>query len=141
MARETAEKLAAEAKASGDLKRAARTLGIEVKTSDRVTRDRPVPGLGPLRSLAGAFSLPEGAVSDAVEQGGNRVVFKVLARQAVDPNQISLGEREALRNQLVQEKRGFAWALYVEALQKRLKAEKVLEINEETRKRILGAKT
>ncbi|HSC77870.1 MAG TPA: peptidyl-prolyl cis-trans isomerase [Candidatus Acidoferrales bacterium] len=140
-ARETAEKLAAEAKAGGDLKRAARALGVEVKTSDRVTRDQPVPGLGPLRSLAGAFSLPEGAVSDAVEQGGNRVVFKVLARQTIDPNQISLGEREALRQQLLQEKRGFAWALYIEALQKRLKAEKVLEINEETRKRILGTKT
>ncbi len=141
LAREAAEKLAAEAKASGDLKRAARTLAIEVKTSERVTRDQPVPGLGPLRSLAGAFSLPEGALSDAVAQGDTRVVFKVIARQAADPNLLSAGEREALRNQLIQEKRGFAWALYMEALQKRLKAEKVLEVNEETRKRILSQKS
>jgi len=140
-AREAAEKLAAEAKAGGDLKRAARTLGVEVKTSDKVTRDQPVPGLGALRSLAGAFSLPAGAVSDAVAQGDNRVVFKVIARQPADPSLLAPGEREALRNQLLQEKRGFAWAVYVEALQKRLKAEKVLEINEATRKRLLGQKT
>ena len=69
------------------------------------------------------------------------MVFKVVARVGADPSQMSLAEREALRQQLLQEKRGFAWSLYVEALQKRLKAEKVLEINEETRKRILGQKS
>jgi hypothetical protein len=100
-----------------------------------------VAGLGPLRSLAGAFSLPEGAVSDVVEQGDNRVVFKVVARLAVDPSQMSFAERAALQQQLLQEKRGFAWSVYVESLQKRLKAEKVLEINEETRKRILGQRS
>ncbi len=140
MAREAAEKLAAEAKAGGDLKRAARALGIEVKTSDNVTRDQPVPGLGALRSVPGAFSLPAGSVSDAVAQGGNRVVFKVVAHLQADPNQMTPAEREALRNQLLQEKRGFAWAVYLEALKKRLKAEKVLEINETTRKRLLGQK-
>ncbi|HXE74504.1 MAG TPA: peptidyl-prolyl cis-trans isomerase [Candidatus Xenobia bacterium] len=140
-AREAAEKLAAEAKASGDLKRAGKALGIEVKTSEKVTRDRPVAGLGPLRSLTGAFSLPEGAVSNVVEQGGNRVVFKVVARVSADPGQMSLAEREALRQQLLQEKRGLAWSVYIESLQKRLKAEKILEINEETRKRVLGQKS
>ncbi len=140
MAREAAEKLAAEAKGGGDLKRAARALAIEVKTSDNVTRDQPVPGLGALRSLPGAFSLPAGSVSDAVAQGGNRVVFKVVAHLQADPNQMTPAEREALRNQLLQEKRGFAWSVYLEALKKRLKAERVLEINETTRKRLLGQK-
>ena len=54
---------------------------------------------------------------------------------------ITWGEIDAATLKLLQEKRGLAWSVYVEALQKRLKAEKVLEINEATRKRILGNKS
>jgi len=137
LAKETAEKIAAEAKESGDLKRAAQRAGLELKVSPPITRDRALPELGPANNLGPVFTLPVDTIGEPLAVGDNRVVFKVTARTEFDASQVPRFQQEQLRTQLLQEKRALTWALYMEALEKRLKAEGVLEINEKLKADLL----
>ncbi|MGH9896674.1 MAG: hypothetical protein ACREA0_32680, partial [bacterium] len=71
--------------------------------------------------------------------GDNRVVFKVTARTDFDPATLPRFQQEQLREQLLQEKRALTWLVFMEALEKRLKAEGVLEINEKLKAELLAA--
>ena len=140
MAKQTAEKIVAEAKENGDLKRAAQRAGLAVKLSQPLTRDRSMPELGPATNLAPVFTLPLNSVGEPLAVGDNRVVFKVTARTELDASQLSRSQQDQLRVQLLQEKRGLTWLLYMEALEKRLKAEGVLTVNEKLKQELLAQK-
>ncbi len=68
----------------GDLKAAAKTLGLEVKTADFFSRDGAAEGIGPGRALNEAFEKPDGTVIGPVMVGGQTVFGKVVERQAAD---------------------------------------------------------
>ncbi len=140
LAKETAAKMAAEAKASGDLKRTAQRAGLELKVSPPLTRDRALPELGPASNLGPVFTLPLNSVGEPLAVGDNRVVFKVTARTEVDASRLSRSQQDQLKEQLLQEKRGLTWLLYMEALEKRLKADGVLTINEKLKQELLAQK-
>ncbi len=138
LAQETAAKIAAEAKKNGDLKRAAQRAGLQVQISQPLTRDRGMPELGPASNLGPVFTLPLNTVGEPLAVGDNRVVFKVTARSESDAGQLPRFQQEQLRNQLLQEKRGITWLVYMESLEKRLKDDGVLEINEKLKAELLA---
>ena len=140
LAKETAEKIAAEAKESGDLKAAAKRAGLQATVSQPLTRERSMPELGPATNLAPAFTLPLNSVGEPLAVGDNRVVFKVTARTEFDASQVPRFQQEQLKQQLLQEKRGLTWLIFMESLEKRLKAEGVLEINEKLKQELLAQK-
>jgi len=140
LAKETAGKIAAEAKESGDLKRAAQRAGLQATVSQPLTRERSMPELGPATNLAPAFTLPLNSVGEPLAVGDNRVVYKVTARTEFDASQVPRFQQEQLKQQLLQEKRGLTWLIFMESLEKRLKAEGVLEINEKLKQELLAQK-
>ncbi|MBZ5626824.1 MAG: peptidyl-prolyl cis-trans isomerase [Acidobacteriia bacterium] len=62
-----------------DLAKAAKSMGLEVKTSDEFTRSGTVEGLGSASSVMEAFSRPDGSVFGPVATGDATAVVKVIA--------------------------------------------------------------
>lgn len=138
-AREAAHRLAAEAEEAGSLRGPARRLGAAVERSEKFARNGFLPGLGSARDLAPvAFSLPAGGLSPALPVGGNWVVLRVLARQEVDLGRLTEEERKAIRNALLDQKRGLAWTVFQESLKKRMLADGTLKLNQAAINRITG---
>ena len=87
----------------GDLHAAAKTLGLEVKTTDFFSRDGAAEGIGPARSLADAFTKPDGSIIGPVSISGQTVVGKVVGRQEPDMSKLP-EQRQAIVTQLKQRK-------------------------------------
>jgi peptidyl-prolyl cis-trans isomerase D len=105
--------LAAEAKQSGNLATAAKSVGATVKTSDFVGRDGQIPDLGQLGQMAPqVFSLADGQVSNAINTGRNGIVIKLTGKQEPDAAQIAKNLPSA-REQMADQRREEVFAVYV----------------------------
>jgi hypothetical protein len=71
--------LLAKAKAAGDLKKAAKELGLEVKSPDEFTRTGAVEGVGSATTLADAFTKPVNTLIGPIPAQGSVVVAQVVA--------------------------------------------------------------
>ncbi|HLG96252.1 MAG TPA: peptidyl-prolyl cis-trans isomerase [Bryobacteraceae bacterium] len=87
----------------GDLHAAAKSMGLEVKTADFFSRDGAAEGIGPARSLADAFTKPDGSIIGPVSVAGQTIVGKVVARQEPDMSKLP-EQRQAIVTQLKQRK-------------------------------------
>src|SRR5581483_1131018 len=77
------QELSDRAKADHDLKKAAKELGADYKTSDFVLPDGQVPDVGSMTgSAAVAFTLKPGEISGPIDAGNTGVVLSVTDRQA-----------------------------------------------------------
>jgi peptidyl-prolyl cis-trans isomerase D len=99
-----AQELADKAKAmNGDLQKAAKAMGLEVKTSSDVTRSGAVEGLGSSSLIADAFTKPVGSIIGPVSIPDAKAVIKVLSH--VDADAAALGpQRDTIREQLKAQK-------------------------------------
>jgi peptidyl-prolyl cis-trans isomerase D len=139
LARDAAAKFASAAQERGGFKAAARGATRDIVAPEKFGRLGAVPGLAASREVAAlAFTLPVGAVSVPVSAGDSWIVFHVLERQEIKPEQITPDEREAIQNLLLQQKRALAWTLFSTSVKKRLMAEGKLRVNEAAVKRLLG---
>jgi peptidyl-prolyl cis-trans isomerase D len=103
LARKTSE-LSEKAKADGnDLTKAAKEMGIPVKSSDLVGRTGQVPDVGQLASAApGLFDLNAGQVSAPIDTARSGIVAKILDKQQPSTDEIAKNldqTRETLLNQ------------------------------------------
>jgi len=103
LSRKTSE-LSEKAKAGGnDLAKAAKEMGIPVKTSDLVGRTGQVPDIGQLASVApGLFDLSVGQVSAPIDTSRTGIVAKILDKQQPTADDIAKNldsTRETLLNQ------------------------------------------
>jgi peptidyl-prolyl cis-trans isomerase D len=83
----------------GDLKAIAKSMGLEVKTTDLFTRNGAVEGLGSAAYLGDAFAKPVGSVIGPVFAGSVTIVGTVAEKQSGDMTKFA-AEREGLLNQL-----------------------------------------
>jgi peptidyl-prolyl cis-trans isomerase D len=97
------QELTEKAKSIGDLEKAAKSMGFEVKTQDGVTRTGSVEGLGAANYLADAFNKPVGTLLPAISFPQYKAVVKVLNHDAPDPAGMA-AQVDALREQLKSEK-------------------------------------
>ncbi|MEP6915394.1 MAG: peptidyl-prolyl cis-trans isomerase [Acidobacteriota bacterium] len=119
-ARERATTVAAQAK-SGDLNAAAKAAGLEVKTTELIARGAPVPDIGASPAIdAAAFSLPAGGVSGPIVTDNGIVVVKVLEKKEATPAELATG-KEALRTELLNERRNQFYASYMGKARERMK--------------------
>ena len=135
LAKSRAEELARRAKSGGDLDKAAKTLGLEAKTSDLFSRTGSVNDLGGASQLGPAFSLAAGQSSDAVSLGANWTVYRVLERQQANPADLPKQEQD-IRQQLLDGRRTMAFEAFRTALDNRMRREGKLKLNAENLKRI-----
>jgi peptidyl-prolyl cis-trans isomerase D len=94
-----AQELVEKAKSMGDLDKAAKSMGLEVKTPAEVSRAGSVEGLGSANYIADAFTRPDGSVLGPLTVSGDKVVVKVLSHINADMGGLAV-QRDTLREQL-----------------------------------------
>jgi len=111
-ARQRAAAVAAQLK-SGNFEAAAKTAGLEAKTTELVARGAPMGDAGIDPAIdAVAFTLPAGAVSDPIRTENGAVVVKVLERKDITPQELKDG-REQLRSELTNERKNRFFSTYM----------------------------
>jgi peptidyl-prolyl cis-trans isomerase D len=104
LATEKSNKAADFAKSNGgDLKAAAKAVGLEVKTSAPFNRTGAAEGLGDARYLGDAFDKPVGTVIGPLNVGTQTVLVKIVGRTTADLSKIGQ-ERETIVMQLKRKK-------------------------------------
>jgi peptidyl-prolyl cis-trans isomerase D len=95
-----ANELAAKAQAmNGDLEKAAKSLGLEVKSPEAFSRQGAVEGLGQAGFVSQAFDKPVGAIFGPLPLSDGQVVGKVVSHLPADPSQFE-AQRLGLRDEL-----------------------------------------
>jgi peptidyl-prolyl cis-trans isomerase D len=79
----------------GDLKAAAKSLGMEVKSTDFFARNGAAEGIGAASYLGDAFDKPVGSIIGPINAGTQTVVAKIMERQEPDMSKLAQ-ERDAI---------------------------------------------
>jgi parvulin-like peptidyl-prolyl isomerase len=129
------QELSDRAKAGHDLKKAAKDLGVAVKTSDLVLPDGQVPEIGAMSNATAIFSLKPGEISGPITAGGNGVVAQLLDKQA--PGDQEFGEKkDGIRQSLLEAKQNDLFGLFVTNLRKDMEKSNRIKVNQEEMKNL-----
>jgi len=125
------QELSDRAKTGHDLKKAAKELGAEVKTSEFVGPDGQVPDIGSMTGQASvAFTLKPGDISGPIESGANGVVISLLEVQAPGDADFA-AKRDQIRDTLLQGKEQELFGLFVTNLRDQMEKAGKIKINKE----------
>jgi len=95
-----ANELVEKAKATGDLAKAAKSMGLDVKTSNEVDRNGNIEGIGAASYINDAFSKLDGTVVGPIGvPDGGTIVARVLSHTAADPAQLA-AQRSIIRDEI-----------------------------------------
>lgn len=134
MAKQKAAELSAKLKGSADFEKTAKAAGLEVKTTELITRDSPVPDLGVAPGVVdAAFKLPLNGVSDVITTDNGAAVFKVVEKQEVSPTDIT-SNRDAFRQELLTDRRNRFFSAYMVKAKQKMK----IEVNREALQRLIS---
>ncbi len=125
------QELSDRAKAEHDLKKAAKELGAELKTSEFVAPDGQVPDIGSMTGQAAvAFNMKPGDISGPITSGSNGVVIDVTDVQA--PSEADFAaKRDQIRDNLLQAKEQELFGLYVTNLREQMEKSGKIKINQD----------
>ena len=137
LAGQKAAEFAAKVK-SGDFKKQAQAMGLSVKESKDFTQQDYVEGVGSGSQLSAAFARAPGETSDVVSLGGNRVVFRVVARTPAAEVDLP-GQQDQIAEELLERKRNLAWEIYRQSLKQQLVSSGELKLNDAAMKKFLAA--
>ncbi len=127
LARTKAEDLAKRVKSGEKFEAAAKSLGLEAKTSDLLARSGSISGAVSGKQVAAAFQLKPGDVGAPLNVGANWFVFRVAEKQEPNPADFEKQKKE-LTDQVLQTKRSMAFEAFRTSLEARLKQEGKLQI-------------
>ena len=127
LARAKAEDLAKRVKAGEKFDAAAKSLGLEAKTSDLFARNGSISGAVSGKQVAAAFQLKPGEVGAPLNLGANWFIYRVAEKQEPNPADFEKQKKE-LTDQVLQAKRGFAFDAFRTSLETRLRQEGKLQI-------------
>ncbi len=135
--RQKANELFAKAQSmGGDLEKAAKEMGLEVKTSTDVDRAGAIEGVGSAASLSDAFTKPEGALIGPAAVTGGQVVAKIVARIPANLSDLP-AQNASIRDELKQKKTTDRAALFEAGLKKRLTEQGKLKIHQDVLTRLI----
>jgi peptidyl-prolyl cis-trans isomerase D len=134
--KKAAELLAKAQAMGGDLAKAAKEMGIEVKTSMDVNRSGAIEGVGSASSLPDAFVKPVGTLFGPVAVTGGRVVAKVVAQIPADLSELP-AQSSAIRDELRQQKSRERSTMFEDGLKKRLEAQGKLKVHQDAITRLV----
>jgi peptidyl-prolyl cis-trans isomerase D len=130
------QELSDRAKASHDLRKAAKELGATVKTSDLVLPDGQVPDVGSLSGAASSiFTLKPGEISGPINTGTNGIVPQLLEKQ-MPTDQDFAAKKGEIRQTLVDAKQNELFSLFVSNLRKEMEKSNKLKVNQEEMKNL-----
>jgi len=126
MSRERASALAGAFKS--DFAGAAKTAGLAVQSSELIARGAAFPEVGVSTPVeTAAFALGAGGVSDPIATDRGTVVVRVADKQGIDAAKFA-AERQQVREQMVQERKGQFFASYMTKAKQKM----TIDLNEET---------
>ncbi len=135
------QELSDRAKADHDLKKAAKELGAELKTSDFVLPDGQVPDLGSMSGAASvAFTLKPGDISGPIDSGNTGAVLSVTDRQA-PTDQDYAAKKDQIRDSLLQNKQGEVFGLFLGNLRETMEKSGKVKINQQELQALTKART
>jgi peptidyl-prolyl cis-trans isomerase D len=120
---------------SGDLAKAAKSMNLEMKTSDEVAREGSITGVGPVHELTNAFSLAVGKTGDPVFLGANWVVYRVADHQQPNPDDFAK-QASDIQQQLLEAKRQLVFESFRAALEDQLTKEGKLTFHNDVVKQL-----
>ncbi len=127
LAKAKAEDLEKKVKGGEKFDSAAKSLGLEAKTSDDLTRDGSIANVGSGKQLSAAFGLKDGELGSPTPLGGNWVVYQVVAKTEANMADFDKAKK-AITDKLLQDKRQLAFEAFRTSLDQRLKSEGKLKI-------------
>lgn len=128
LAGQKAQELVKDAKNGTAFDKAAKSLGLGVKTTDPITRTSQVGDVGPATELEAAFNMNEGQTGGPVLLNGNWVVYKVKSKQGASPEDFAKA-KDGLEKEILADKQQAAFEAFHDALQKRYEQEGKLAFN------------
>jgi peptidyl-prolyl cis-trans isomerase D len=120
----------------GDLEKAGKAMGIEVKTSMDVDRQGAIEGVGSASSVPDAFTKPDGTLLGPIAVPGGQVIAKVVAKTPANLGDLAK-QMGGIRTELKQKKVTDRSTMFEEGLKKRLVAEGKLKINQDVLARLV----
>jgi len=127
LAQTKAQELEKRVKAGEKFAAAAKTLGLDPKTSDPFARSGSVPNLGSGKQLAPAFSLKVGQLGAPLSLGSTWAVYQVVDRQEANPADFEKQKKD-ITDALLKQKRDLAFSAFQTSLNDRLKQEGKLKL-------------
>jgi peptidyl-prolyl cis-trans isomerase D len=124
----------------GDLAKAAKEMGIEVKTSSDVDRQGAIEGLGQATSLGDAFTKPVGAILGPVSVAGGQAVAKLVAKTPAVMTGFD-AQATTILTDLKQQKARDRAELFELGLKKRLEQEGKLKVHDDVVSRLVKSYT
>ena len=138
LAGEKAQKAAEMLKSNGgNLQAVAKSMGVEVKTSDFFTRAGAIEGVGSASYFADAFGKPVGAIFGPVGTGTLNVVAKVADKQKPDTVKMA-AERDSIVTELKNKKSEERLQLFHDSILSKLVSEGKVKIHRDVINRILA---
>ncbi|MCU1276220.1 MAG: PpiC-type peptidyl-prolyl cis-trans isomerase [Bryobacterales bacterium] len=122
---------------NGDLAKAAKSMGLEVKTPGPVDRSGAVEGLGQAGYVSQAFTKPDGAVFGPIALPDGRVIVKVLSHIAPDMSQLE-AQRSGVRDELKSKKARERNELFEAGLREQLIKEGKVKIHQDVVNRLVA---
>ena len=120
----------------GDLEKAGKSMGIEIKTSPDVDRQGAIESVGTASSIPEAFTKPVGSLLGPLSVSGGQLVAKVIGK--TPPNMAELPAQTAsIRDELKQQKARDRATLFQDGLKDRLKSDGKLVVNQEVINRLV----
>jgi len=133
-----ASDLVAKAQAmNGDLEKAAKSLGLEVKSPEAFSRQGAVEGLGQAAYVGQAFDKPDGAIFGPLPVTDGQVVGKVVSRMPADMSQFE-AQRAGLRDELKSKKARERAELFEAGLREQLIKEGKVKIYQDVVNRLVA---
>jgi peptidyl-prolyl cis-trans isomerase D len=125
--------------AGGDLAKVAKSMGLEVKTSNEVDRAGNIDGLGSASYVMDGFSKPDGSVFGPIgTPDGAQVVSKVIAH--VEPDLSKLPEQRAtIRDEIKSQKAKDRNALFETGVKDALTKQGKVKIHQDVFNRLMSA--
>jgi peptidyl-prolyl cis-trans isomerase D len=134
-----AKELMEKAKAmGGDLEKAAKFMGLTVKTSEQVTRTGAIEGLGSASYIQEAFNDKDGTVFGPIPTPDGTVIAKVVLHVQPDMAQLA-DQRTSIRDELKTQKGRDRDGLFEAGLREGLMKEGKIKIHQDVVKRIIAS--
>ncbi|SRR5579883_505976 len=133
-----AQELYDKAKAmGGDLEKAAKSMGLEVKTSDPVAQNDTIPGLGAVNVFVDAFGRPEGSLFGPYSASDGVMVGKVAQRVPADLSKLP-EQRASLIDDIKNERARDRNALFEAGIREELTKEKKIKVYQDVITRLVN---
>ena len=121
----------------GDLKSAAKSLGVEVKTTDLFSRGGAAEGLGEGVRLSEAFEKPVGALIGPINIGGQTIMAKVIEKAEPDLSKLP-EQRETIVQSIKSKKAEERGQLFQDSIVNKLVDEGKVKIHKDVMNRLIA---